>query len=221
MPDSKAALLLEECFRNCRLSQAITVPDKGLIYRQGDPCPHIFLIIGGIVKLDHINPQGNLLTTAVLRRGDLIGCLELNPTMKRAEETARAVGEACLYRCGQAEFRDLISSKPEIALQLFDRLSLRRRQAERKLQRALTESVERRVIETLKDLSETFGIRCTHGYALEIHLTQQELADLVGANRSVVSTTMNELRARRLLDYTRDLICVHDRAFTEFCKPVR
>lgn len=52
----------------------------------------------------------------------------------------------------------------------------------------LTPSVEDRLVTTLLDLAQLFGARCTHGYSREIFLTQQELADLVGASRSVVST---------------------------------
>ena len=70
----------------------------------------------------------------------------------------------------------------------------------------------------LTELAKMFGIRCTHGHALEIHLTQQDLADLVGASRPVVSTIMNELRNRGKLDYTRDLICVKDVLFSNFGK---
>ena len=56
-----------------------------------------------------------------------------------------------------------------------------------------------------------------HGYTLEIHLTQQEMADLVGASRSVVSTILNDFRNRGMLDYTRDQICINDAALHDFC----
>lgn len=71
-----------------------------------------------------------------------------------------------------------------------------------------------RVIVTLLELVEMFGIGCTHGYALEIHLTQQEVADLVGASRSVVSTILNDFRNRGMLGYTRDQICINDAALS-------
>ncbi|WP_244073696.1 helix-turn-helix domain-containing protein [Nitrosomonas sp. PY1] len=61
-----------------------------------------------------------------------------------------------------------------------------------------------------------FGIRCTHGYTLEIHLTQQEVADLVGASRSVVSTILNDFRNRGM--YTRDQICINDAALIDSCR---
>ena len=39
-------------------------------------------------------------------------------------------------------------------------------------------------------------------------LTQQELADLVGATRPVVSTILNRLRKQGVLGYTREYVCV-------------
>jgi CRP/FNR family transcriptional regulator, cyclic AMP receptor protein len=211
---------LEKWLQEYPFSQAVSVADKSVIYRQGDRCVQVFWVVRGIVKLDHNTPQGNVLTIALLRRGDLLGSLQTTDSADVMEETAQAIGEVHLYRCERTKFRELLSRQSDFAWQVFERLATRRRQAERKLCSALTDSVEHRVIDALLDLSNTFGIRCTHGYALEIHLTQQELADLVGANRSVVSTIMNDLRSRGLLDYTRDLICVHDTAFADFCKQI-
>ena len=42
----------------------------------------------------------------------------------------------------------------------------------------------------------------------EIFATQQELADLVGASRPAVSTILNRLRARGVLGYSREYVCV-------------
>ncbi len=43
---------------------------------------------------------------------------------------------------------------------------------------------------------------------VRLGLTQQELADLVGASRSVVSTILNRLRDQGILDYNREYLCV-------------
>jgi len=41
-----------------------------------------------------------------------------------------------------------------------------------------------------------------------IRLTQQELADLVGATRPVVSTILNRLRKQSVLEYSHEYLCV-------------
>jgi len=205
---------LEKWGENLPALVEIHVPDKGPIYRQGDRCTKVFCIIEGVVKLSVMTEQGNELTTALLRRGEIFGSLQPESSQE-TRETAQAVGEVRAYRIDREEFKALLSQQPRLSWWFIEALCAQRQQAERKLQNVLTQTVEMRVLGTLKELSGVFGVRCVHGYALEIRLTQQDLADLVGASRSVVSTIMNELRRRGMLDYTRDLICINDPALSD------
>lgn len=205
---------LEKWGENLPALVEINVSDKGLIYREGDPCTKVFCIIKGIVKLSVTTEEGNELTTALLRRGEIFGSLQPESSQE-TKETAQAVGEVRAFRINRDEFKALLSRQPRLSWWLIEALCARKEQAERKVQNILTQTVEMRVLGTLKELSEMFGVRCLHGYALEIRLTQQDLADLVGASRSVVSTIMNELRRRGMLDYTRDLICINDLALSD------
>ncbi|MGH8628964.1 MAG: Crp/Fnr family transcriptional regulator [Gammaproteobacteria bacterium] len=205
---------LEKWGENLPALVEINVPDKTLIYREGDRCTKVFWIIKGVVKLSVMTEQGNELTTALLRRGEIFGSLQ-SESLQETKETAQAVGEVRAYQINRDAFKSLLSQQPRLSWWFIEALCAQRQQAERKLQNILTQTVEMRVLGTLKELSEVFGVRCVHGYALEIRLTQQDLADLVGASRSVVSTVMNELRRRGMLDYTRDLICINDPALSD------
>src|SRR5690606_16641671 len=55
--------------------RAIEIPNKDFLYRQGDCCTDLFLIKEGIIKLSCLTLQGNALTLALLRQGDIIGCV--------------------------------------------------------------------------------------------------------------------------------------------------
>lgn len=190
--------------------QEIKIPNKAFLYRQGDHCSDLFWIKNGIVKLSHLTEQGTEVTTALLRKGDVTGCLQRNSTVPEIEETAQALGEVNFYRIAYNDFKTLMSHRTELAWYVFEKLYTHKDRIERKLRTILTQPVEMRVIAVLLELAEMFGIRCTHGYTLEIHLTQQQLADLVGASRSVVSTILNDFKKRGMLDYTRDQICIND-----------
>jgi CRP/FNR family transcriptional regulator, cyclic AMP receptor protein len=191
----------------------VEIPSKGFLYRQGDRCTNFFLIKEGIIKLSYLTLQGNTLTLALLRQGDIIGRVQNNIDGQTMEESAQALGRAVCYRIGHDDFRQLISSRADLAWLVFQLMHARHRQTEHKLRTILTQSVEERIVVTLLELAQLFGARCTHGYTLEIFLTQQELADLVGASRSVVSTIMNDFRSRGFLEYTREQICINDAAF--------
>ncbi|MDR4518818.1 MAG: Crp/Fnr family transcriptional regulator [Nitrosomonas sp.] len=196
----------------------INISNKAFLYHQGDHRSELFWIKSGIGKLSHLTEQGTEITIAIFEKGDVIGCLQNNSVFQEIEESAQALGEVNVYSIAYNDFKALMSRQPELAWYVFEKIYTRKQKVERKLRTTLTQPVEMRVIATLLELAEMFGIECTHGYALEIHLTQQEVADLAGASRSVVSTILNDFRNRGMLDYTRDQICINDVALTRLCK---
>ncbi|WP_244531830.1 Crp/Fnr family transcriptional regulator [Nitrosomonas aestuarii] len=204
---------LTQLQKDYRSIKEISGPNKAFLYRQGDRCSDVFWIKSGIVKLSHITEEGVEVTITILGKGSVIGCFWNNSTSPEAEETVQALGEVIFYRIAISDFKALMSHQSELAWHVFEEIYARKQKVERKLRTVLTQPVENRVIATLLELAEIFGIKCTHGYALEIHLTQQEVADLVGASRSVVSTILNDFRNRGMLDYTREQICINDAAF--------
>ena len=208
---------LEELQENYPSIREVSISNKDIIYRQGSHCAYLFLIRHGIVKLSHISKQGNELTTALLKQGDIIGNLHNDFANQEMKETAQALGEVDFIRVEYSDFKKLMSHHAEWSWHFFEMITTRKQLVEKKLRTIITQPVEMRVMATLLELAETFGIRCTHGFALEVHLSQQDLADLVGASRSVVSTIMNDFRNRGMLDYTREQICINDAAFIDLC----
>ncbi len=208
---------LEELQEDYPSIREVNLANKEIIYRQGSHCAYLFWIRHGIVKLSHITKQGNELTTALLKQGDIIGDLHNDSANQEMEETAQALGKVSFIRIEYSDFKTLISHHAELSWHFLEMITTRKQRAEKKLRTIMTQPVEMRVMATLLELAEMFGIRCTHGYALEIHLTQQDVADLVGASRSVVSTILNDFRTRGMLDYTREQICINDVALIDLC----
>jgi len=208
----------EQLKKNFPSIQEVNVANKDFLYHQGDHCSNVFWIKDGIVKLSHLTEQGTEITIALLRKKDVIGYLRDDSTHQGMEETAQALGNVSFYRMAYNDFKALLSQHAELAWHVFEETYIRKQKIERKLRIILTQPVEMRLAATLLELAEMFGIRCTHGYALEIHLTQQDVADLIGASRSVVSTILNDFKHRGMLDYTRDQICINDAEFINFCK---
>jgi CRP-like cAMP-binding protein len=205
---------LEEFKEDCPSLQLISFSNKSFLYKQGEKCSNVFLIKDGIVKLSHITPQGNELTYALLKGGDVTGCLDVCNTNQGMQESVQALTKVDCYRVECNDFKRLVTLQAGLSAAIFTSIYIHKQKIERKLIATLTQSVKQRVITMLLELAQLFGTRCVHGYALEIFLTQQELADLVGASRSVVSTVMNNFRELGILDYTREQICINDSALT-------
>ena len=183
--------------------------DKAVVYGQGDRLASLFWLLKGIVKLSHITEKGVQLTTDVLGPGGVFG-----GTLAKAasEHTATSMGEIRVAKIAHQDLNNLVGESPAFAAFLCAELEAWQKRTERKLITILTNTVETQLVQTLRELALVFGRPCPHGYALEIPLTQQDIADLVYASRPAVTKAMNALRHRGVLDYRRELICVNDAA---------
>jgi CRP-like cAMP-binding protein len=192
--------------RDCPTARIVAVRHRGTIYRQGEPARAIFCVLDGQVTIARTSYDGATLTTAVLGAGDFLG-----PALSGATETedmARAKGAVSVWRAPIGEFRRLLLNHPDASWEFASILARRQRQMERRLEGFAFKRVEARLAETFRELSGGFSMRCEHGFGQHLRLSQQELADLVGASRPVVSTILNRLRDKGVLGYNREYVCV-------------
>jgi CRP/FNR family transcriptional regulator, cyclic AMP receptor protein len=182
---------------------------KAVVYGQGDRLTGLIWLLKGIVKLSHITKDGVQLTIDVMGPGGVFGSTLAEHV---SDHTATSLGEIHVAKITDEDLNSLVGESPEFAAFLCAELEAWQKRTERKLITLLTKRVETRLVETLRELALVFGTPCPHGYALEIPLTQQDIADLVYASRPAVTKAMNALRRRRALDYRRDLICVNHAA---------
>lgn len=196
----------EEIARACPSARMVSVAHRGTIYRQGESAGRIYYIVDGQVTFARLNVDGEMLTTAMLSAGSFFGAL-LNGDMA-AEDTAKAKGKVLLWRAPLEEFQRLLAEHPSLSWQFIAMLAQRQRQIESKLELWAFKPVEARLAAVFRELSGGFAMRCEHGFGQHLRLTQQELADLVGASRPVVSTILNRLRKQGVLGYSREYVCV-------------
>jgi CRP-like cAMP-binding protein len=196
----------EDLRRDCPTARIVTIRHRGTIYRQGEPGQTVFCVLDGQVTLARVSYDGATLTTAALEAGDFFGPALSGAT--EAEDTARAKGEVSVWRAPIDEFRRLLLHHPAVAWEFVSVLARRQHRLERKLESFAFKRAEARLAETFRELSGGFATRCEHGFGQHLRLTQQELADLVGASRPVVSTILNKLRDKGVLGYNREYVCV-------------
>ena len=192
--------------RDCPTARIVAIRHRGTIYRQGEPGRSVFCVLDGQVTIARVSYEGATLTTAALGAGDFFGPALSGATA--AEDTARAKGAASVWRAPIDELRRLLLHYPTVAWEFVSLLGLRQRQMERRLESFAFKRTKARLAETFRELSGGFATRCEHGFGQHLRLTQQELADLVGASRPVVSTILNELREKGVLGYNREYVCV-------------
>jgi CRP/FNR family transcriptional regulator, cyclic AMP receptor protein len=194
--------------RDCSAAKIRSLSNGASIYNQGSRCGFVYCVLQGQVKLARVSQDGDELTTSMLSAGELFGPALGRADSAEAKETAMGRGPTSVWQVPALQFRKLLLKQPEIALHVIGALSRRQQQMERRLECFAFKRAEARLAETLRELSGGFEMRCEHGFGRHIRLTQQELADLVGASRPVVSTILNRLRKTGVLGYNREYLCV-------------
>lgn len=196
--------------QDCPSVEIVSLPHGSVIYTQGQRLEEIFCVLDGQIKLARLSRDGAEFTTGLLANGELFGAPLHDPPAFETPETATVRGAGNLLRVHANEFRNLLLSHPALGLRVVELLDRRRQQMERRLECFAFKRTEARLVETLRELSGGFEARCEHGFGRHIRLSQQELADLVGASRPVVSTILNRLRKEGVLGYTREYVCIRE-----------
>lgn len=153
---------------------------------------------------------GRKLTLAILKPGEVFGELALTAGESHEQE-AEALESSTICSTTARDFRALLDLKPALAFRVIQRLGQQKRLLERKIASLVFKDVPARLAETLLELGDDYGQPCAHGLALELVVTQQDLADLIGATRQVVNAALKQLQRRRLIYLRRNFICFADR----------
>ena len=197
-----------ELQRDCPTATIRSFHHGSTIYSQGERCRDLYCVLSGQVKLARVSREGGEFTTGLRTTGELFSPTLGGFDLINAQETATAKGTVTIWCVPSAEFRNLMLHQPILCLRVVETLARRQQQMERRLECFAFKRTEARLAETLRELSGGFESRCEHGFGQHIRLTQQELADLVGASRPVVSTILNRLREKGVLGYNREYVCV-------------
>ena len=186
-PDAVAALISE--------MDTVTFPRGTTIFDEGEPGDRLYIIISGKVKLARHAPDGreNLLT--IMGPSDMFGELSIFDPGPRTS-AAVCVTEMTAATMDSQMLHDWISAHPEISEQLLRVLARRLRRTNNTLADLIFTDVPGRVAKALLQLANRFGVQ--EGGALRVHhdLTQEEIAQLVGASRETVNKALAEFAHR-------------------------
>lgn len=183
------------------------------IYGPETPADRAYLLRAGRVRLLRPMAPGaaHPPLLGLLRAGDLFGEV-LRPAHEVMGETAVAYGETEVWSLEGRDLQALVEARPQLAMEIIRGLSERSRQLRQRTVGLTFKEVPARLAEQLLALVEAHGERCVHGASVDLRgVTQQDLADLVGASRSFVSTLINEMKRDGLLGSVGRTVCVRDR----------
>ncbi|MGN6300463.1 MAG: Crp/Fnr family transcriptional regulator [Angustibacter sp.] len=166
-----------------------------VLFTEGDQGDRLYVIVEGKIKLGRTSADGRENLLAILGPGEMFGELSLfDPGPRTA--TATSVGDSRLIGLGHDALKPWLIQHPEVALTLLNALARRLRRTNETLADLVFSDVPGRVAKALLDLSTRFGRPTDDGILVAHELTQEELAQLVGASRETVNQALADFATR-------------------------
>ena len=180
------------------LQTGVTIVDLARaerLFDEGASGNQLYVILDGKIKLTRAAADGRENLLSVLGPGEMFGELSLfDPRPRTASATA--VTDSRLAALAHDDLRNWLTGRPDVALHLLQALAQRLRRANDVMADLVFTDVPGRVAKALLDLAERFGTAQEDGLQVNHDLTQEELAQLVGASRETVNKALADFAAR-------------------------
>lgn len=169
-----------------------------VIFHRDDAGQVLYVIKEGKVKICLISPDGQEIALAVLGKGECFGEFALLDGLPRSADAVAMEKVEC-YTLQRSDFHNAIMKNPRIAIQVMEVLSRRLRSTDQMIEDLIFLDVPGRVAKKLLELADAHGVKVEGGIRIDVRLTQQELASMVGASRESVNKVMGYFMDKRFI----------------------
>jgi CRP-like cAMP-binding protein len=182
------------------------------VYFPHDKADSIYMIAQGRVKIGHYLEDGREVISSILTTGEIFGELAL-----AGEETRRHFAQVMdentsICPLGIEELKQLMYGDRELSFKMLKLVGLRLMKLERKLELLVFKDARTRIIEFLKDAASWKGKKVGFETMIPTKLTHKDIAALTGTSRQTVTTILNELKEKNLINFDRKKILIRDLA---------
>lgn len=177
------------------------------LFLRGDPGSFLYVVQVGRVKIAMSSNQGKEVILALMGPGDFFGELALLDGGERSAD-AVVVEDCSLLLLGRKDFNRYVEQRPRVALEVMSVLSRRIRQTNNLVHDAAFFDVPGRLANAMLRLGETLGYETPAGVTINRHLTQAELAEMIGSTRESVNKWLSYYQRQRFIRLERGLITI-------------
>jgi CRP-like cAMP-binding protein len=203
-------------FCDILLRERVAVPfaEGAVIYELGDTQRALWFVRRGIVRIGTITADGREIIYDVRKDGDVVGELCAFEPVRR--DRAVVVEQADLIAVELHEAMDALAHNPAALQDFVEVFGGALAEAYDQLSSLAHDDLMHRLVKTLRSLANKLGEAQGELVEIATYLTQDELAQMVKARRERVSTALNLLRQRGVIEYSpRGRLRVDMRALTE------
>lgn len=171
---------------------------KELIYLSNQPGEFVYLLKKGVVKISKLTFDGRELTLALLKPGEIFGELEVLGAGETGTQ-AEAHSDVMICVLRRKDLLGLLQMKPDLGISLSKLIGFRRRVIENRMENLIFRNVPQRLAALFLELKGEFGRNEGDTIKIDVPLTHEDLANLVGSARATVTDVLNDFKKQGII----------------------
>lgn len=191
LPKKRLSAALENC-------QCLRIPEKKEVYRRGETGNEMCIVLSGGVKVSTLSVDGKEIIFDLLSEGDFFGELSLLDGHPRTA-TVTTLVPSVLVVLERNFFMPFLEDNPATAIRLLHILAHRLRAVDTFLEEVLFFDSETRLAKRVIALKDIYGKALGNAVQLEIKISQQDIANLVGITRERVNKHLKKWERAKIV----------------------
>ncbi|HNR04953.1 MAG TPA: Crp/Fnr family transcriptional regulator [Bacillota bacterium] len=180
-----------------------------IIFMEGEPGEAFFYIKSGLVKISKLSRDGREHILHVLNEGHVFAEVTLFSNTEYPA-TAEVLEDAEIGIIKNEDLEKVIKENPDLSLQLIKYLNKRLVEAHMKIRNLALYDTYERTAQALVKLAEDYGKKSSKGVNLDINISRQELANIVGTTRETVIRALTAFKKEHLIGIEKNTITIID-----------
>jgi CRP-like cAMP-binding protein len=184
---------------------------KEHIFSEGDRPDWFYIVVKGKVKITKISQDGRELILEIISPSEIFGGVAVLRNFPYPA-TAVSMEDTDVVRISREDLMRLVNRFPNLMYRIALRLGDRMKCSHESLMNIALERVEARIAALLLKLADKVGVETADGLLIDMRLTKQDAADMVGATVETAIRTFGKFRKLGLLTDAAGKIVIRDRA---------
>lgn len=181
------------------------------IYFPHEPSKVIFFLKNGRVKIGSYSNDGKEIIKGIMHPGDMFGEMGLVGQNTRSDFAIAMDDDVRVCTMNVDEVKDMMRNNAELGLKVTATIGNRLSRIERKFESLIFKDARTRIVDLIKEMATDRGKVLAGGSVLLEHsLTHQDIANLTATSRQTVTTVLNELKEKELINFDRKTILIHE-----------
>jgi len=207
-------LSIEDLEKLSKSAKTVELMKDDILFLQGDPANKIYLLLHGNIKLVQTHHDGQQIVIRVAGPVEMLGALALG-RVDSYPASAYAMSTCNVAYWTKDTLLDHIQRMPLLAANTMHFMAERIQLMQDRFRLIATQKVEQRLAHTLVNLMATSGKPIDEGILINVALSRQELAEMIGTTLYTVSRLLKQWENNRVVKCGRERIVITNRPALE------